>query len=230
MLQASSEGLYRVEFVTGKGRQVNGFQPKTIYVDVDDVVSKTTETYPDVVAQEFGKTVAFEDLTSFDLKFYFQLTDNEFQYFFDLVHQPDFLLQFEPVEGAVQTLKAWADMGHIIDIVTGRPTSTQEATLDWLGNHEVPFRGFIMVDKYNRPGNDMSLAISKKELSMMNYDLAVEDSPDMALFLARDMGVPTALVHKPWNRECPIHDNLVRCTSWNKIHSMVKEVVLEENK
>lgn len=208
---------------------MNDFQPKTIYVDVDDVVSRTTETYPAVVAQEFGKTVSFEDLTGFDLKFCFQLTDNEFQYFFNLVHQPDFLLGFEPVEGAVQTLKAWADMGHVIDIVTGRPASAQEATLAWLAMHDVPFRGFIMVDKYNRPGNDIPLVISKEELSMMDYDLAVEDSPDMAMFLARDMGVPTALIHRPWNRECIIHDNLVRCTSWKEIHPMVKEMVLEAN-
>ncbi|WP_035237972.1 5' nucleotidase, NT5C type [Desulfobacter vibrioformis] len=206
---------------------MNAFQPKTIYVDVDDVVSRTTETYPAVVAQQFGKTVSFEDLTGFDLKFCFQLTDNEFQYFFDLVHQPDFLLGFKPVDGAVQTLKAWADMGHVIDIVTGRPTSAQEPTLAWLAMHHVPFRGFIMVDKYNRPGNDMSLAISKQELSMMDYDLAVEDSPDMAMFLARDMDVPTALIHRPWNRECIIHDNLVRCTSWKEIYPMVKEVALE---
>jgi len=208
---------------------VTGFHPQTIYVDVDDVVSRTTETYPDVVAQEFGKAVSFEDLTGFDLKLCFQLTDSEFQYFFDLVHQPDFLLGFEPVEGAVQALNAWADMGHVIDIVTGRPTFAQEATLAWLAKHDVPFRGFIMVDKYNRPGNDMSLAISKSELSMMDYDLAVEDSPDMAMFLARDMGVATALLHRPWNRACTIHDNLVRCTSWNEIHPMVKEPVLEEN-
>lgn len=208
---------------------MTGFQPKTIYVDVDDVVSRTTETYPDVVAQEFGKTVSFEDLIGFDLKFYFQLTDNEFQYFFDLVHQPDFLLEFEPVEGAVQTLKSWTDMGHIIDIVTGRPTSAQEATLVWLERNDVPFRGFIMVDKYNRPGNDMSLAITKEELSMMDYDLAVEDSLEMALFLARDMGVPTALIHQPWNQACNRHNNLIRCTSWDEIHPMVKEPALQKS-
>nr|WP_319396347.1 bifunctional metallophosphatase/5'-nucleotidase [uncultured Desulfobacter sp.] len=206
---------------------MTGFQAKTIYVDVDDVVSRTTETYPDVVAQEFGKTVSFEDLTGFDLKRCFQLTDNEFQYFFDLVHQPDFLLGFKPVEGAVETLKHWADMGHTIDIVTGRPTSAQDATLAWLERNEVPFRGFIMVDKYNRPGNDTALAISKEELSMMDYDLAVEDSPEMALFLAQEMGVPTALVHRPWNSNCTTHDNLVRCTSWNEIHPMIKEPALE---
>lgn len=209
---------------------MTGFQAKTIYVDVDDVVSRTTETYPDVVAQEFGKTVSFEDLTGFDLKHCFQLTDNEFQYFFDLVHQSDFLLGFEPVEGAVETLKAWADMGHIIDIVTGRPTSAQDATLAWLERNGVPFRGFIMVDKYDRPGNDMSLAITKQELSTMHYDLAVEDSPDMAMFLAQDMDVPTALIHQPWNHGCNAHDNLVRCTSWSDVHPMITEPALEESR
>ncbi len=193
---------------------------KRIYVDVDDVVSKTTETYTSVIEQEFGRTVSFDELTTFDLRVSFQLTDNEFHYFFDLVHQPDFLLGFDPVDGAVEAWKAWAGQGHSIDIVTGRPTSAKDVTLEWLDRHAVPFDAFIMVDKYNRPGNDLSIAVSKEELSSMPYDLAVEDSSDMAMFLARHMGVATALIDRPWNWEFPGHDNVTRCISWDQISSM----------
>ncbi len=203
-------------------------QPKTIYVDMDDVVSITTETYPDVIEQEFGKIVSFDDLTCFDLKTCFNLTDAEFRYFFGLVHQPDFLLGFKPVSGAVQSLQAWVEAGHTIDIVTGRPTSAHDATLAWLEKNGVPFRGFIMVDKYNRPGNNMALAITKDELAMMPYDLAVEDSPEMAMFLAKEMGVSTALIHKPWNRACSGHNRMTRCTSWEEVFSLANEEICRE--
>lgn len=193
---------------------------KRIYVDVDDVVSKTTETYTSVIEQEFGRTVSFDELTTFDLRVSFQLTDNEFHYFFDLVHQPDFLLGFDPVDGAVEALKAWAGQGHSIDIVTGRPTSAKDVTLEWLDRHTIPFDAFVMVDKYNRPGNDLSIAVSKEALANMPYDLAVEDSSDMAMFLARNMGVATALIDRPWNWEFPGHDNVTRCISWDQISSM----------
>lgn len=196
--------------------------PKKIYVDVDDVVSKTTETYTRVIEQEFGRRVSFDALTTFDLMASFQLTDNEFHYFFDLVHQPDHLLGFSPVEGAVDALAAWSARGHCIEIVTGRPTSARDATLEWLDNHGVPYDDFIMVDKYNRPGNDPAIAVSKSDLAARPYDLAVEDSGEMALFLAREMRVTTALKNRPWNRSCPEHERVVRCDSWTEIRAMAE--------
>ncbi|MCG8636619.1 MAG: bifunctional metallophosphatase/5'-nucleotidase [Desulfobacterales bacterium] len=190
---------------------------KRIYVDVDDVVSRTTETYTRIVREEFGRTVPFENLTTFDLRASFQLTDNEFHYFFDLVHQHDLLLGFAPVDGAIDVLNAWSGQGHCIEIVTGRPTSARDVTLEWLDRHGVTYNEFIMVDKYNRPGNDPAVAVSKSDLAARTYDLAVEDSGEMALFLAEEMGVTTALKDRPWNRGCTDHDRLVRCMSWEDI-------------
>ena len=194
---------------------------KKIYVDVDDVVSKTTDTYVDIVEQEFGKQVAFEDIVTFDLRASFGLTDNEFHYFFDLIHQPDLLLGFEPVEGSVEALVNWALAGHCIEIVTGRPTSALDVSLEWLEKHGVPFDSFTMVDKYDRPGNDPGIAISKEELSQRTYDLAVEDSREMALFLANTMGVNVALYDRPWNGRPMKHEKVVRCASWQDIGQQV---------
>lgn len=102
-------------------------------------------------------------------------------------------------------------------------------TLEWLKKQEIPYDEFIMVDKYNR-GNDPSIAISKAELAQRSYDLAVEDSGDMALFLAGQMGVGVALVDQPWNRNCPGHENMVRCMDWQQIRTMAAQaVILPEN-
>ncbi|PIE60981.1 MAG: bifunctional metallophosphatase/5'-nucleotidase [Desulfobacterales bacterium] len=191
-----------------------------IYVDVDDVLSKTTETYPEIIKQMFGKSVAFEDLATFDLQSSFRLTDQEFHDFFDCIHQEALLLGFELVDGALTVLNAWADAGHTIDIVTGRPTSVRKVTLAWLDRNQVPYDQFIMVDKYNRPGNDPSLSVSKAVLAKRHYDLAVEDSADMALYLADTMGVETALMDKPWNQNCPDRKKVIRCQSWSKMAAL----------
>lgn len=193
--------------------------PKRIYVDVDDVISRTTETYTGLIEQEFGKKVAFGDIESFDLKTSFGLTDNEFSHFFDLIHEPDFLMGFKAVEGAVRVLSLWADQGHCVDIVTGRPASSRDVSLEWLNFKGICFDEFIMVDKYSRPGNDLSIAISKEELASFSYDLAVEDSGDMALFLARDMGVRVALYDRPWNGWLESDGKLVRCRSWEEVQA-----------
>lgn len=194
---------------------------KNIYIDLDDVVSKTTDTYAGIVEREFGKQVLFEQILTFDLRASFGLTENEFHYFFDLIHQPDHLLGFEPVEGSVEVLLNWAHAGHCIEIVTGRPTSALEVSLEWLEKYGVPFDSFTMVDKYNRPGNDPAIAISKEQLRHRTYDLAVEDSREMALFLAHTMGVPVALYDRPWNGQPINHEQVVRCASWQDIGELL---------
>ncbi len=193
---------------------------KKIYVD--DVVSRTTDTYVDIIEKKFGKKVKFEQIKSFDLRTSFGLTDNEFHYFFDLIHQSDRLLGFEPVEGAVKAMVNWAEAGHCIDIVTGRPTSALEVSLEWLEKHGVPFDSFTMVDKYNRPGNDPGIAISKQELTRRTYDLAVEDSLEMAIFLAQTMDVFVALYDRPWNARSKDHEKVKRCSSWQEIQKQVE--------
>ncbi len=190
---------------------------KNIYVDVDDVLSQTIEMYIDIVEKEFGQAVPLDRIQTFDLKVSFDLTEKQFHHLFDLAHRPDCIMAYEAVEGAVAALTAWKNSGHRIDIVTGRPTATRESTLAWLRENHVPFDTFTMVDKYNRPGNDRSIAVTKEELAKRSYDLAVEDSMEMALYLAGQMKVKTALVDRPWNRSCPDHGNLVRGETWADI-------------
>jgi uncharacterized HAD superfamily protein len=196
---------------------MNSVCGKRIYVDMDDVLSMTTDTYAQIVAQEFGKQARFEDLVSFDLKKSFGLTDKEFHHFFDLVHQPEMLLSYEPVAGALSVLSRWAEQGHHIDIVTGRPFSAREASLAWLDAYRVPYTAFTMVDKYNRTANVRSSVITKDQLMHRRYDLAVEDSREMAIFLADRLAVPVVLYDRPWNTQFLDHKRIRRACSWQEI-------------
>jgi uncharacterized HAD superfamily protein len=190
---------------------------KRIYVDLDDVISRTTDTYSAVIEQEFGRQVRFEDLTCFDLKVSFKLTDREYQHFFERIHQPDMLMGFDPVTGAKEVLSRWIETGNRVDIVTGRPPSARDASLAWLDRHRIAFSEFIMVDKYNRSGDDHPGVISKTQLMACQYDLAVEDSLDTALFLAEYMDVPVILYDRPWNADPAEHPGITRVVSWQEI-------------
>jgi uncharacterized HAD superfamily protein len=190
---------------------------KRIYVDLDDVISRTTDTYSAVIEQEFGRKVRFEDLTCFDLKVSFKLTDREYRHFFDRIHQPDMLMGFDPVPGAKETMARWIDAGHRVDIVTGRPPSARKASLAWLERQKIAFSEFIMVDKYNRTGEDHPEVISRARLTACQYDLAVEDSLDTALFLAEHMDVPVLLYDRPWNARPVTYPNITRVESWRQI-------------
>jgi len=136
-----------------------------IYVDFDDVLSETGLSIINILKKEYGRDVSMEDLTNFDLKEAFGLTPSEYDHLFELIHRPHEVLAYKPVPGAVETLKTWAGKGHEIAIMTGRFTSAYDASLEWLDRHGVPFDSFTVVDKYQRPGMDMGVAISMARLN-----------------------------------------------------------------
>ena len=188
-----------------------------IYVDLDDVISDTAELFIAILNREFGKTVAFEDIFSFDLRVSFDLTESEYEHFFKVVHTPEVIMAFSPIDGAIDVLKGWAAQGCHIAIVTGRPTATYEASLNWLDKHDVPYHSFTMVDKYSREGVDRNIAISLEDLAIMKFSLAVEDSASMARYLSQHMGIPVVLVDRPWNRTADMNAKINRYTSWHHI-------------
>jgi len=190
-----------------------------IYVDFDDVLADTTSAFLKILKLEFGKSVNFEDIFSFDLKASFDLSESEFEHFFQRVHQPEVIMEFAPIEGAVGVLEEWVKLGYQISIVTGRLTSAYAASLDWLSKHKVPYHSFMMVDKYSRENIDTKIAVSMEEFSEMKFSLAVEDSAKMALHLSQKMGIPVALIDRPWNRRANLNPKISRYTSWYGIQN-----------
>jgi uncharacterized HAD superfamily protein len=57
------------------------------------------------------------------------------------------------------------------------------------------------------------------ELSADDYCLAIEDSHDMALYLGGTLGLPVALLDRPWNRngDEPLPAGVVRCEGWAEL-------------
>jgi len=188
-----------------------------IYVDFDDVLSDTTSAFLKILKLEFGKSVNFEDIFSFDLKVSFKLTESEYEHFFRRVHQAEVIMAFAPIEGAIGTLEEWVELGYQISIVTGRLTTAYEASLDWLAKHNAPYHSFTMVDKYSRENIDTKIAISMEKFSEMKFSLAVEDSATMALHLSQKMGIPVALMDRPWNRRVNLNHKINRYKSWSDI-------------
>lgn len=196
-----------------------------IYVDCDDVLAESTKSYIDLVKREFGIVRKFEELTSFDLRESFGLTQQQFDHFFHLVHTREEILKFEPLPGAIEQLVDWKKQGFKVAIVTGRITAAYDSTLEWLAMHKVPYDTFMVVDKYHRPEMDMSIAKSLDYLRTLNFSFAVEDSLSMAHFLAKEMGLNVALVDRPWNHASHLPSGIKRVSCWNDIKEGCKLVL-----
>ena len=191
----------------------------TIYVDLDDVLCQTARHFLVIVEREFGKSFPYEQLTNFDIGTACGLRPDERDELYRIVHEPDELLRMAPIAEGINAVSQWAHAGFKIAVVTGRPPKSHEASVDWLGRHRVPYDSFTMVDKYARFAIENTIAISLEELAARQFCWAVEDSLPMAEYLAGEMGVPVALVDRPWNRTQATHGRVNRYLDWQAIAS-----------
>ncbi|MFT5694361.1 MAG: putative HAD superfamily protein [Myxococcota bacterium] len=197
---------------------------RRIYIDIDDVLSETITLLNDLLHQHHERRVPYEELTHFDLGVSFRLNATELDRFLELVHEPTAIEGIDVVEGAVASLGGWLDAGYEINLLTGRPPSTDAATRRWLAKHAMPHSSLGFVDKYGRTHTDTSgpAALSLGDLAEMDFCLAVEDSLEVASYLAGTVGVDVALVDHPWNRNTDhlpraTRARLHRCHSWAEI-------------
>jgi len=195
-----------------------------IYVDMDDVLCRTARAFLEILKSAFGKTISFEDITSFDLGKSFNLSPEELEEFMRLGHQPDFLSAVHPIEGAVDSLHEFISLGYEIEVVTGRPVSTKPVTLEWLSEHDVPYHHLTFVDKYQlfKDAGRHPDVITLEDLTRRDFKFAVEDSGEMAVFISESMAIPVALLDRPWNRNIKSADPasnkfIERCLDWSQI-------------
>ena len=94
---------------------------------MDDVLCETCRGLIDLLHDEFGRTVDYEDVHDFDLGNSFKLTRDELDTFLDRAHEHDVLAGLAPIAGAKGTLEGWVEKGFDIAILTGRPPSARRA-------------------------------------------------------------------------------------------------------
>lgn len=197
--------------------------PPAVYVDYDDVLCETARTALGLAAERYGKSLSFEGIHHFDLGRSFGLTPFQLAELMEALHSPDVLLAMAPVPGAIESLVRWSRAGVAIHIVTGRPASTRTASEAWLSRHGVPHDRLLFVDKYGRghPSDEANPVLRLDDLRGCGFAFAVEDSWDMALFLAGQVRLPVALLDRPWNRPHATRREalplLTRCADWAEV-------------
>ena len=195
--------------------------PKTIYVDLDDVLCQAARHFLLVVEREFGKKIEYDQLTNFDVGHSCGLTAVEREKLYEVVHRPDELMSMAPIGEATETLRRWQEHGFDIAIVTGRPPDSYETSIAWLAKHGIAHSSFTVVDKYSRFATENTIAISLDELAGRRFCWAVEDSLPMAQYLAGAMNVPVALLDCPWNRAESAPAGINRFQDWRAIADAV---------
>lgn len=196
-----------------------------IYIDFDDCLCETAKNFSELVQDLFGIYVPYEYIRYFDLQKSFSLTDEQYEEMMIKAHMPEVLLAYEETPGAVKTVNNWIDEGHDVSIITGRPYSAYEASLEWLDRHGLERVRLYCLNKYGRDSfiknSDFSLEI--EDYYKMHFDYAIEDSPAAFSFFEHLKELKVMVYNRPWNSDCELPGkNYIRCYNWEMIRKQVR--------
>ena len=195
-----------------------------IYVDFDDCICETARAFTGIVERMFGITVPYEKVRFFNLKDSFGLTDREYEQLMIEGHRPEVLWSFEETPGASKVLNELIDMGHEVDVITGRPFSSYDDSRRWLDEHGLERIKLYCLDKYDR---NKTFVKSEYNLSLddyyrMKFDYAIEDSPLAFRFFEHMPELKVMIFDRPWNRDCEVaNDKYMHCPDWEFIRAKI---------
>ena len=195
-----------------------------IYVDFDDCLCETGKALSRLAFEMFGKNVPYEKMRFFNLQEAFDLTDEQYEQLLIKAHEPEVLLSYKETPGASTVINEWIECGHDVYIITGRPSTSYEASREWLDRHGLKKVTLYCLDKYDREKHVKS---SQKSLKLedyykMKFDFAVEDSTAAFRFFDHLPELQVMVFDRPWNRSCTFpNGNYLRCYNWEDIRTNV---------
>ena len=194
------------------------------YVDFDDCLCETARALTGIAERLFGKKVLYEEIRFFNLKDSFDLTDEEYEQLMIEAHTPEALLSYEETPGALQVLNEWIDQGHEVYVITGRPYMTFDASRKWLDQRGLSRARLFFLDKYGRDFfiKNSSFNLGLEDYYKMEFDYAIEDSPNAFRFFNHLPALKVMVFDRPWNQDCELPGcNYTRCPDWEWIRQQV---------
>ena len=193
-----------------------------LYVDFDDVLSETAWSLSRLVKEMFGRDVPYEQIRVFNLQIAFSLNDAEIAALMRMAHCESFLAGMPDTPGAVEGVRNLMEAGHEVTVVTGRPACSHAGSVAWLARFGLSDLPLLHVDKYGRaaaapqlPGQPETQ--TKEDLARMDFDIAIDDSPDALALLADRQTCRVFVYDRPWNQTYRQAPNMIRVYSWREI-------------
>ncbi|MCJ7646047.1 hypothetical protein MUO65_03970 [bacterium] len=179
-----------------------------IGVDLDNVLSLTDPLIRKLIKMMCGVRLEQSDIVEFD---YWRcgISKEQNSEVFYRFHRTE-CCRVKPIKQAVETLQSIKG-NYYVYIVTSRPQTIKEQTVQWLKAKEIPYYKLIYC--------------KTKDKSMIDFDIFVEDHRETAYSLAHN-GVKSFLIDYPWNQPNPFDPpNLNRVKSWREIRKYLLDIL-----
>lgn len=180
-----------------------------VAVDLDGVLAETMEAWCRRANEFLGTNYTISDLDTWAS--WRKLGINRDQFFQFLDEAWDEWETIPPTEpGLAAKVRKIGRLGRI-DIVTGRSKESVRAAKLWLADQEIDYRRFVRVPSW-------------KDKIFLDYDVYIDDAPELMPLISRNPMMWGILYSRPWNRTVPELRRIFRVESWTEIPRLFKEI------
>lgn len=164
-----------------------------IAIDIDSTLHHYWDILSEISRRRFGIELPYEEQFTWGIT---RLRADQLALCIEESHCDETILAGVPYQGAVDTVRAWAEQGHFIHITSHRSSACTPATGRWLASLGLPF-------------DDLCCSYDKVSRCIeLDIELLIDDSP-LNLGAALEHGIATATILHPWNAElCEVEDVL----------------------
>ena len=178
----------------------------TILVDMDDTIEQLLEAWLEGINKKFGRSVACEDIVSWNI------TDAypglSFEEVYTVPLEPGFWKKVKPIPGAAEGLKTLMAMGHEVYIVTATP---YQSVTEKMGDLLFAYFPFLRQDQ---------LIITFRK-QMIRGDVLIDDG----VHNLEGGDYQKILMTAPHNRFYDAEANgMIRVNGWEEIPGVIKEL------
>jgi uncharacterized HAD superfamily protein len=188
-----------------------------IFIDVDDVLAETVQTFCSFYNKKKGTTIAGRDFHSY--KWWEVLDCSQLEatrLVCEFFHSPSFST-IPPAKSASLAIAELARQ-HTLFVVTSRPQWLQKQTKKFLDSH---FPGMFKDVFFSKGHFDDRQPTKEKIIKQHKGDLAIEDDPWFAECIQGE-GIRVILLARPWNTT---NGSIVRLASWDAIVDYINQRV-----
>jgi uncharacterized HAD superfamily protein len=183
-----------------------------IAIDIDSTLHHYWDQFADVARRRFGIDLRYEDQVTWEL---LRLRPSQVRACVAETHADRRVLAARPYPGAVETVRAWHEAGHVIHVMSHREPCAHGATERWLHEIGLPY------DELYCSHDKVARCV---ELGM---DLLIDDAPaNLVRALERGMHVAT-LIH-PWNRDVCEEEDVTCARDWPELARRLAPLLARE--
>ena len=178
-----------------------------IAVDLDGVLAEAMIAWCELYNKRYSQSMSLEEIRAWNVWKIVKITRDAFFRILD-----DAWLEWEKIppteEGVGEQVRLLHELGEV-DVVTGRSPRTVPSAKEWLKAHGVPYDRFVRTESNLAKIN-------------LNYDVFVDDSPELMELIASRSTALGILYTRPWNRDTQMPSVVQRVTRWAEVPPVVR--------